>query len=65
MAWTDEDEKRFLAKRREHFAKEEDEKVARRKDLTRAKCPECGSRNYIEATKSEICDDCGYEQSYW
>lgn len=65
MAWSDEDEAEFLKRRSEAFAKEEEEKAARRKDFTRAKCPICGSRNYTEATKAEICDDCGYEQSYW
>ena len=28
------------------------------------RCPECGSTNYIETVRVEVCEDCGYEAYY-
>lgn len=28
-------------------------------------CPKCGSHRFVDATKVEACEDCGYSQSYW
>jgi uncharacterized protein (DUF983 family) len=68
MAWTEENERDFLRRREEHFAREaeEDKNRARMADLgLSAKCPECGSHRYTEGIKAESCDECGYGASYW
>jgi ribosomal protein L37E len=28
--------------------------------MSESKCPECGSRNYIDTVRLESCNDCGY-----
>ena len=65
MAWTNEDERKFLDRLNTYRLQDEKERQMRRNASSGPKCPECGSRNYIETTKVEVCDDCGYEQSYW
>lgn len=67
MPWTDEDEAKFQQKKREWFAEEARYDEQRRVSADRGlslRCPECGSHRYTEATWAEVCDDCGYEQSY-
>jgi hypothetical protein len=64
----DEDEKAFLARRRDHFAQEAEadrEREQAAKLGLSPKCPQCGSHRYIKGTKAEECQDCGQSQSYW
>jgi hypothetical protein len=58
----------FERRQMEHFQElqREDEQRKEMANLGRApRCPHCGSHRYIEATKSESCEDRGASQSYW
>lgn len=67
MAWTEQDEAEFQARKREHFAREAEED-AKQKELAEVglvkRCPDCGSHRYSEGTYHEVCDDCGLSQGY-
>ena len=66
--WNEEKEADFQRRKAGHFAqKAEDDRITEweaRMGL-RPKCPKCGSGRYVEATKAEECDACGYSQGYW
>ena len=67
MPWTDKDEERFLRDRREFFEEQEREDRRRRERAecgSGPRCPECSSHRYTEATRAELCEDCGYAQVY-
>lgn len=53
--------------REESFRKDDEEAEQRIQGnrMSGESCPQCGSHNYVSATKAEECYACGYSQGYW
>lgn len=68
MTWTHDDEEDFqrrLEEHREYEAKLDSDKEAMVRMGMLPACPSRGSHRYIAGVKAEVCEDCGYGQSYW